>query len=101
MTSHDTTGGPAVRVVDNADEHRFEAEVGGDLAIASYRLEGDTIYFTHTEVPDALEGKGVGSALARGALDQVRGRGLRVVPLCSFMKTYIERHAEYQNLVSK
>ena len=55
--------------------------------------------FTHTEVFDAYEGKGVGSALARGALDDVRARGGRLVALCPFIAAYLERHPEYADLV--
>lgn len=87
-------------VIDNEAERRFELAEGGSTAIASYRIEGDTISFTHTLVPEEIEGQGVGSRLVRGALDQVREKGLRVVPLCYFVKGYIERHPEYQDLLA-
>lgn len=87
-------------VIDNAAKHRFELAVGGVTAVAAYRIEGDTISFTHTVVPEEIEGQGVGSRLIRAALDQVRERGLRVVPLCYFVKGYIERHPEYQDLLA-
>ena len=88
------------KVIDNGAEHRFELAEGGANAIAAYRIEGDTISFTHTVVPEEIEGQGVGSRLVRGALDQVREKGLRVAPLCHFVKGYIERHPEYQDLLA-
>ncbi|MFC8502974.1 GNAT family N-acetyltransferase [Pedococcus sp. NPDC057267] len=89
-------------VKDNPDLSRFEAYVDGALAgFASYRLSGGHVVFTHTEVDDAYEGQGVGSALARGALDQVRAAGERdVVAMCPFIAAWIERHPDYQDLVA-
>jgi len=87
------------RVVDNPDRHRYEVYVEDTLAgFAEYRHDGDRIVFTHTEVDPAFEGKGLGSALAAGALDAVRGRGLRVVPQCPFIAGYLARHDEYADL---
>jgi uncharacterized protein len=90
----------AVEVRDNPAESRFEAAVGGALAVAEYRREGDRLAFTHTVVPPELEGQGVASALIRAALAQARERGLRVVPHCSFVAAYIERHPETQDLLA-
>ncbi len=87
-------------VIHNEAEQRFELAAGGQTAVASYRIEGDRISFTHTVVPEEVEGQGVGSRLVRAALDEVRGRGLKVVPLCYFVKGYIERHPEYQDLLA-
>ena len=86
-------------VRDNAAARRFELDVDGDLAIALYRIDGDTMIFTHTEVPARLQGQGIGSKLVRGALDAVRARRMRVLPLCSFVADYIRRHPEVQDLV--
>lgn len=86
-------------VRDNPAARRFELDAGGDIAIANYRIDGDTILFTHTEVPARLQGRGIGSTLVRGALDAARARGLKVVPLCSFVADYIRRHKEVQDLV--
>ena len=87
-------------VVDNPEQSRFELIIDGIVAIAGYRMEGERIAFTHTEVPPELEGQGVGSALIKGALDDVRTRGLRVDPLCSFVRHYVETHPEVQDLVA-
>jgi predicted GNAT family acetyltransferase len=85
-------------VQDNAAKHRFELSVEGHLAAAYYELAGNVITFVHTEVPPELGGKGIGSKLVRGALDQVRARKLRVVAQCPFVKAYIEKHPEYADL---
>jgi phosphoglycolate phosphatase len=87
-------------VTDNAAEHRFELAVGDHLALAYYRLTPGVITFTHTEVPPALSGQGIGSKLARGALDQVRGRGLKVVAKCPFIAAFIAKNAEFGDLLA-
>jgi len=86
-------------VRDNADRRRFELDLDGHTAFSEYRREGDVLTIMHTEVPKALEGRGIGSALVRGLLDLVRAQGLKVVPRCPFVKAYIERHAEYADLL--
>ena len=85
----------------NRDESRYEGWVDGALAgFAAYELDGPRIVFTHTEVDDAYEGTGVGSAIARGALDNVREQGnLRVVSRCAFITSWIDQHPDYQDLV--
>jgi predicted GNAT family acetyltransferase len=90
-----------VETRDNPEESRYEGWVDGKLAgFAAYRLEPGRIVFTHTEVDDAYEGQGVGSTIARFALDDVRARGdLRVVPRCPFIRGWIEKHPDYQDLV--
>ncbi|MCW2585224.1 MAG: GCN5-related N-acetyltransferase [Frankiales bacterium] len=67
---------------------------------ALFQLRDDAVVLTHTEVDPAFEGQGVGSALAKGALDDVRAQGKRVVPLCPFIARYIENHPEYADLVA-
>ena len=91
---------PEVRISHNLDEARYEARVGPKMAgFAEYQLAKDLIVFTHTEVDPAYEGQGVGTALARAALDDVRGTGRKVLPLCPFIKGWIEHHREYVDLV--
>jgi len=89
-----------MEVRDNPDKQQFELIVEGHTALAAYRLKPGVITFTHTEVPKELGGRGIGSLLAKGALDQVRARGLKVVPLCPFIKAYIEKNAAYQDLLA-
>jgi predicted GNAT family acetyltransferase len=88
-------------VRNNTDLHRFELEVEGHVAATYYEQAGSVLTFVHTEVPDALAGRGVGSRLVKGALDQVRAAGLRVVAQCPFVKAYIEKHADYADLLNR
>lgn len=90
-----------VTVTDNPAESRYEAYVDGERAgFAEYRLTDELIVFSHTEVDSRFEGKGVGSALARHALDDVRAAGTRkVMPLCPFIKAWIGKHPDYRPLV--
>jgi len=89
-----------VDVRDNPEANRYEARVAGMLAgFSEYTPQDGWLVFTHTEVDPTFEGRGVGSALAKGALDDVRARGLRLTPQCPFINAYIRRHAEYQDLV--
>lgn len=87
-------------VVDNAAAGRFELTVDGSTAFSAYRMVGHSIIFTHTEVPPELQGRGVGSTLARHALDTAREQGFEVVPLCPFIAGFIRAHHEYLDLVS-
>lgn len=91
---------PDYPIRDNVDKHRFEIGLGdGSLAIADYELQDGKIVFTHTEVPVAHEGKGIGTALIRFALASARERGLKVIPVCPFFRSYILKHVEMQDLL--
>ncbi|MEJ7809086.1 MAG: GNAT family N-acetyltransferase [Gemmatimonadaceae bacterium] len=89
----------AVTVVHNEGASRFETIVDGHLGFADYVRQGNTITFTHTEVPDAVQGQGIGNDLARAALDYARAENLAVVPRCTFIAAYVREHREYQSLV--
>ena len=86
-------------VRDNPAEDRFELSTGAGLAFSEYRLVGDVLHVMHTEVPQALEGQGIGSKLARGVLEIARERGLKVVARCPFVAAYIKRHPEFNDLL--
>ena len=86
-------------VVNNPAKGRYELAVDGHIAAAYYDISGDVVTFTHTEVPKELEGRGIGSRLVKGALDQVRAQGLKAVALCPFVKAYIGKHPEYADLL--
>ncbi|HLL31480.1 MAG TPA: GNAT family N-acetyltransferase [Allosphingosinicella sp.] len=90
----------AGEVRNNETANQYELEMDGRLALAAYRLRDGRITFTHTEVPEALEGQGIGSRLVKGALDDVRAQGLKVVPACAFVKHYIDTHAKEQDLLA-
>jgi predicted GNAT family acetyltransferase len=86
-------------IVNNRTKHRFELEVDGHIAASYYEIAGPVITFVHTEVPPELGGKGIGSKLIGGALDQVRSEGLKVIARCPFVKAYIEKHPDYADLL--
>jgi predicted GNAT family acetyltransferase len=84
----------------NPDRQRFELDADGELAIASYTLADRVMSINHTAVPDHLEGRGIGSRLARGALAIARRDGFKIVPRCSFIRAFIRRNPEFQDLVA-
>lgn len=84
-------------VIDNPAKSRFELEIDGELAIAEYRIADGAIYLTHTETPARLQGRGVASQLVRGAVESARARGLRIVPRCSYVADWLNRHPEFSN----
>lgn len=88
-------------VINNAADGRFEIGEGDQLASLSYTERDGKLYLIHTEVPKALEGHGYASALARTALDHAKREQLRVVPICPFVRAYLQRHPEYAALVEK
>ena len=89
-----------LEVADNPDEQRYEVRADGELAgFTTYHRRGDRIALNHTEIEDAYEGKGVGSALVARTLDDLRERRLDVLPFCPFVRGYIERHPKYLDLV--
>nr|MDT0664404.1 GNAT family N-acetyltransferase [Micromonospora sp. DSM 115978] len=91
---------PTPTVTDVARRSRYEIDVDGRLAgSAVYKLKPGRVVFIHTEIDQSFEGQGLGSVLAQGALDDVRARGLAVVPLCPFFKGWIARHPDYADLV--
>ena len=87
-------------VRDNPEQHRFEIDLGdGSMAVAQYTLPAGKIMFTHTEVPPAHEGKGLGTMLIKFALAAARERGLQVIPICPLFAAYMQKHAEVQDLL--
>ena len=97
-TRRDDPGDVMIR--NNPEAARYEIFLGDRLAgFARYRVENGSMAIPHTEVRPEYEGRGLGGRLARFVLDDARRRGLRVVPQCPFIETYLERHAEYDDLV--
>ena len=92
---------PVVNVRDEPDQRRYVLEVDGVRAgLLDYHLHGDSIRLTHAEVDPAMERQGLGSQLAKFALDDARARGLEVVPRCPFVVHFIREHPEYGDLVA-
>jgi uncharacterized protein len=86
-------------VSNNPAQHRYELVVDGHIAATYYEIAGGVITFVHTEVPPELGGKGIGSQLIKGALDQVRADSLKVIAQCPFVKAWIDKHADYADLL--
>lgn len=92
----------STEVHDNPAESRFEIQVDGARAgLVTYRTRPGVITFLHTEIDDAHGGQGLGGKLVRAALDSARERGQRVIPSCPFVKSWIERHPDYADLVRR
>jgi predicted GNAT family acetyltransferase len=89
-----------VPVRHNADESRYEALVDGHLSVCEYEMLGSRMAFTHTFVPPELRGRGIAEQLVRAALADARAAGRKVVPACSYVAKFIERHREYQDLLA-
>jgi hypothetical protein len=88
-------------VRDNPELQRYEAIIDGEVAGSIlYREHDDALILIHTEVEEAFEGQGIGSRLIAAALDDIRARGLRMRPFCPFVKAYLERHPEYDDLIA-
>jgi predicted GNAT family acetyltransferase len=83
-----------IEVVHNQAAERFEAVVEGRLAKANYRLDGNVMRMVHTEVPRELQGRGIAAALVKAALGHAREHGLKVAPVCSYVRAYMRRHPE-------
>jgi len=89
----------SIPIKHNLQNNRFEIQKDGLVAILEYQQIEGKIIFTHTGVPDALGGQGLGSRLAKAGLDYAQANQLKVVPLCSFVYAYIQKHPEYQGLL--
>lgn len=90
-----------LEVKNNVDANQFEIQLGDETAIITYYLKGDHIYvMLHTEVPPNYEGRGIANHLIHDSLEIVRAEGGKVVPICPSVKKYIQRHVEYQDMVT-
>jgi uncharacterized protein len=89
-----------LRVVDNPARQRYHAWLGNDfVGYSEYETEPGRVVFTHTVVKSEFEGRGIGSRLAQHVVDDARSRGLRITPVCPFIRTYLRRHDEYDAIV--
>jgi uncharacterized protein len=95
-----STGSAQVVVRDNSEALRYELLLDGEVAgELRYRRRPDAIVLIHTEVSRSLEGRGLGGRLVQGALGDLRSHGLKIVPICPYVRSYIQRHPEYADLV--
>ncbi|ACK50454.1 conserved hypothetical protein [Methylocella silvestris BL2] len=90
-----------VELADNGALHRFEMHMGGEIASIYYVLQNNRLVLVHTEVPQALAGRGVGATLVRAVLAEARRQGRRIVPRCDFIAAFIQRNPEYNDLVAE
>lgn len=97
----DISDKPELIIHHNIAQQRIETTVEGMLSKIDYQLDGDRIYYYHTEVPPELEGQGIASSMAKFALEYAREQGLGVVPLCPFVEAYIRRYPQYKPLVAE
>ena len=88
-------------LIDNSEEKRYEFRIGDQAPRIEYIRTKDKIYLTHTEVPDELEGQGIGSSLVRAVLEDIEKKNLTLVPLCPFVAGYIKENPEWKKLVLK
>ncbi len=87
-------------LINNKERKRYELQVEGKTAFIEYLLAQGKIYLTHTEVPTSLEGKGIGSQMVRGVLEEIRKTDLKLMPLCPFVAAYLKRHPEWKSLLA-
>jgi len=90
-----------LHLINNSQQKRYEFHIQDQIAYAEYILAGERIVLTHTEIPVALEGQGIGSALVKAALEDIQQKNLILVPLCPFVAGYIKKHPEWKELVLK
>lgn len=85
---------------DNTALSRFELDAGRVITFMTYRLAGNVMTLAHTETPVAARGRGLASQLVKGVLDEMRRRGLKIVPRCPFVSAYLAKHPEYRDLLA-
>ena len=89
------------RVTDNPRASRYELWLGTTRAgLIEYRSEPGVVFLVHTEIDPAFEGQGLGERLVAGALEDLRARGLKLVPLCPFVRAHLRRHPDQADLVA-
>ncbi|RYZ83662.1 MAG: N-acetyltransferase [Proteobacteria bacterium] len=85
----------------NNEENQFELTLDNGTGIIEYSRKGDSIYLTHTEVPAQMQGKGVATKLVEHTLNYIKSHNLTVVPMCSFVRKFMDNHEEYHDLLSE
>ncbi|NEM97727.1 GNAT family N-acetyltransferase [Pontibacter burrus] len=88
-----------IEVKDNPAQSRFETTIDGHTAMIEYKLQPGVITVLHTEVPKELEGRGIAGTMTKFALEHIRAKGLALIPLCPYMRAYLKKHPEYNDLV--
>ena len=92
---------PSISVTNNREASRYESRVDGHLSVITYEARHDgSVALLHTEVAPELSGRGIGAAMVRAALEDARREGLKVVPVCSYVTSFLERHPEYDDVLA-
>ena len=86
-------------VVEKSEQNRFELALDGGTALVAYRVDGNRLVLIHTEVPEEFSGQGIGSRLAKGVFELIRAIGRKAVVRCPFLKAWIAKHPEYDDIV--
>jgi len=89
-----------LEVVHNPEKKRFEIQIGDQIAMVKYVMGSKEIIFTHTEVPEAFEGRGIAGKMAKSAIEYAKEHGLRIRPMCPYIAEYIKRHPEYHSITA-
>lgn len=89
-----------IDLINNKEQHNFELWIEGKRSFIDYGIEGEKIFLFHTEVPGELEGRGVAAALVEKTLRYIEEHGLKLIPLCPYVQSFLKRHQEWQRLVS-
>jgi uncharacterized protein len=96
----DVSMSPALEMADNPDDDRYEVRLDGEVVgRADYRLDGQRVVIAHTYIHPAHRGQGLGAQMVQYALDDIRRRGLDLVPACPFVSDYVAQHPEYADLI--
>lgn len=90
-----------LELIKNIADHRFEIQVGKYMAFIEYKQNGNTVTLVHTEVEPELEGKGAGTAVIEKTLNYIEKNNLKLIPICPFVKAYIQHHPEWERIVDE
>lgn len=91
----------SIPLIKNEQLHRFEMTIHDDTAFIEFAEDNNILTFIHTEVPESLQGKGVGSAIIEKSLSYAKANGFGIKPICPFVHAYLKRHPEWNELLSK
>jgi predicted GNAT family acetyltransferase len=89
-----------IPLIQNKEAQQFEMHIGEAVALIAYQERGDNYALIHTEVPEALEGKGIASVLVLKTFNFIASEGRKIIPMCAFVKSYLKRHPEWERIVA-
>lgn len=89
-----------IPLIQNKEMQQFEMHINSSTALVAYEEKGDKYALIHTEVPEALEGKGIASILVLKVLNFIEAEGRKIIPLCPYVKSYLKKHPEWERIVA-